>query len=188
MDKEWQEIWQQSSDSLPSPSVEIDLTKKPLNLVQKLERSIRWENKFNYFFVIVFLPWLLYTKHYLGSIALLGLMIPTFYYYHQLIKKLSGTIVDEDVRSYLKKSYQILRTFMNHYKAAGWVLGSVGLVIGVTYNSEEDLLSLLSKPKFLISFGIAAVLTISLIYVLIYFIYGRKFRKLEELVKSIEDS
>lgn len=190
MDKEWKELWQQSSEILPNPSVHIDLTKQPLNLVQKIEKTIQWENKFNWVFTLVLTAILVVQGQYLEAGLLVGFMALVFYYYHQLLQKLSTNIMDYDVRSYLTKASQILGNFINHYKIASWAVSTIGLLIGMHYAQSLDKSPTpfdFTKPKFLLIFGMGLFVTLLICHLIIHFMYGGKFKKLKELIKSIEE-
>lgn len=187
MDNEWKEIWQQSSDNQPLP-VTIDLNKKSLGIVDRIERTIRLEYWFNWAFTVIAPIWfLLYGKALEASIIVVT-MPPILYYYYLLLNKLKQTKLDADVQSYLKKAYKVLKAFMNHYKIACVIGGFIGFFWGLSETSHGEYpFQNIDAPK-LIGYSMAILGGIGLVYLLIYLMYGRQFKRFEKLVENLEEA
>lgn len=188
MDNEWKEIWQQASEELPpTPPLSIDLTKEPLGMVQKIKRVIYWENRFNQLFTIVGVLWFVLDKEYLKGLGVGLLLIPFLLYYQRLLNKLNEVDVNRNVQDYLKESYQILRTFVNHYKIISLVLGSIGAVIGFGLGGHNDFLFInLIKIESILGIAISTIITVLACYGVVQLMYGKKVGKLKEMIDSFE--
>ena len=184
MDNDWKEIWQQSNVE-KLPQIDIDLTKKPLSIVQRIERTIKVEYWINWIAAIVGPVWLVFENQLWFGGVIAVLMVPVLLYYHFLIKRLESVKTDANVLSYLKKSHDIIKKFMNHYKLFSWVFGGIGFFLGLSLSPNGlDLQFELSEVLIML---IAISIAIGVVYLIIYWLYGKKFNQLKELIKNIEE-
>lgn len=192
MDDELKDIWQEASKKIEKPTFEVDFTKKPLGVLSKIERNLQWEQYGNYTLAPLATLFLAYEGEY-GWAVFLGIFtLLAIIYYHQVLKKIKSVHASTDVKHFLKDISQLLNRFSKHYKIVMLtftVLSSIyGFVAGFSFGLEKTIRELeLDKPLFWFTMVAYTALAIWLINKFVDWLYAKKIRQLDEMVKSMEE-
>lgn len=123
-----------------------------------------------------------------GSV-IIGISIIYLFYYQFLINQIKRFSFVDDVKTNLKKLYNYLRYFLLHYKVVIWLSMALGLIRSFVEDIPNQLTpEQINQPNFwpvliitssLFSIGIGAI-----IHYLVHLIYGKKIKRLKNLVKE----
>lgn len=124
-------------------------------------------------FMVVFIP---------------ALCVVYLFYYQFLIRQIKNFGYTDDVRTGLLKIYRYLRFFLLHYKVVIWASLVIGMGTGLYMASTQDpSLGTMDARAWAIALGFATVVILLIGFFfnfLINLIYGRKIKRLKNLVKE----
>lgn len=111
-------------------------------------------------------------------------------YYQFLIRQISKFSYDRNVVESLRKVYGYLRFYLIHYKIAIWLSVVAGIIYGLyAPENEEAMKAIQTTTQWLIVIGfttIAASVIGAFLHFFIHLIYGRKIKRLRNMVKELE--
>ena len=186
-------IWQKSKAFEQPASVDIDRlektkTKTTLYWIKFILRIEFWLN------IVVFPFYIHYTYNVRNdttfTIIYAGIALVYAFYYLFLIKQIKGFSYDGDVVQSLRKVYGYLNFYLLHYKVVIWLSLVVGLIIG--YNDDKksgEISADLTQQEWLIMIGTTIIFALvigAILHFLIHLIYGRKIKRLKQIVNSLE--
>ena len=122
----------------------------------------------------------------------IGMIILYLFYYRFLISSINKFDYAGDVKGSLTKIYKYLKFYILHYKVVVWGLMPLSSFVSyfITISSPQE-----NQPEVVIGsgpfwVGMAAVLVLSLLFSLLFnflvnLIYGRKIKRLKEMVSQL---
>lgn len=111
-----------------------------------------------------------------------------YFYYKGMIRKLNNQVIDTDVLDYLKKSQGIIQQFLLHYKATIWVVTLPAFCFGLYWRDNTIFESWRTvSTQFYLTIGLGFAAAIIFGYVILYFWYGKKANRIQDMISSLAD-
>jgi magnesium-transporting ATPase (P-type) len=191
-------LWQESKKTSPVPEINPVLLEK-----YRPKSALHWIKiilSIEFWLSIAFFPFVVYLfmwKHYgkMGVAFYTIITIVYLFYYRFLIKSIKQFNYDFSVLEGLRKVYGYLKFYLLHYKVVIWLSLSIGFVLGMIQGIEQALAGqpIEEEEKFkfwVITIG-TAILFIGILGGIMHFlvdlIYGRKIKRLKQMIRSLED-
>ncbi len=190
------EIWKSGDMKIDTgyqkEQIEQIINRGPKNVISRFISTLRIEQRLNFVIflgamIIMFLEQMWFTGW-----AMIVLNVLFYVYYKNLIEKLNGKIVENNVLIYLQEVYNLMKRFILHYNLASFVLILPAYILSiyfVRYYKEGqgfDFLETMSNEKLIThAFVLAGALLAALL--LIHLMYGRKAAKIKTLIDSLTE-
>ncbi|GAB5410273.1 MAG: hypothetical protein BalsKO_26380 [Balneolaceae bacterium] len=185
---ELKELWKKEQGGKALPKEEkVSFLSSKNTLIEKMKKSLYWEDMFNKVFSVAVFIYLVYTKEYMYSAVFNLIIIPVIWYYRFLINEINKFTYETEVKSYLKNIYRLLRTFVLRYRAFGIVVVPISFIYGfyLGYSTDPDPSKIL-EPLTILIVILGMLFFYGLVELYIYLLYGRLLKKLKELLLEIE--
>ncbi|MFY0653649.1 MAG: hypothetical protein JXQ96_16510 [Cyclobacteriaceae bacterium] len=184
--KIWDEGSEAESTELDAHEVQKILEKGSISIISKFINSLRFEMWLNLVILTLFCGYLLANRNWLIAFFFLIVDAIYFFYYKNLIRKLSETKVDKSVIIYLQLVYSMINRFIAHYKVANLVL-AVPLFLAAVYIVDPKLFTdkYATDGWFIVYTASCFTLAIVLMYLFLYFVYGKKAKKIKALILDL---
>lgn len=193
-DQDLKALWQKGKSkatlNVDLPSYEQN--KSTGSILKNVRLILRIEMWINIVFFLPICYWL--------SIEQMHWMVTAFYtfitavylfYYDFLIKKTLSIDFNEDVRNSLKKIYGYLSFYLLHYKVIIWISLIGGYGYGLWMARSADPTPIEDPTKFWLVIAAVSIPFIGiaggLFHFLIHMIYGRKIKRLKQIVQAFSD-
>lgn len=194
-DDKLKNLWKQNKSSVEVSENQVDdiLKLKSNSVIARIIKTIRTEHILNIVSFPIIFSLLLYFNMYLEIILMVIIYLPFLIYYHFLLRRLKKAKIELNVHDYLLACYSNFKSFINHYRIAGVILGLVGYFIGfmITRHDKTHPFALLAEDGSLeiwliIVLFFGAVLSFGFIWWIIHLLYGKKLKKLKLMIEELE--
>ncbi|WP_109831383.1 hypothetical protein [Reichenbachiella versicolor] len=192
-DQEIKDLWQSAGRDARFKYSEETLaqviSKGSQSVVHKFVKTLKVEQIVN---VIAFLTWVAYFVwfgQYWGALGALVLNVGFYVGYKRFINRLDIPNAEEDVIGYLYKVEGLVKQFVGHYKKATVVLGLPVYLLVLRYSEGVEVWDKLTNNWTYILINLVGLVVAYVVVLwMIHLFYGRKLHKIQELIKSLQES
>ena len=183
-------VWKRSKTFENPSSLSIDkLEKKGTKTTLYWIKVILW---IEFWLTIVLAPFMVVhfmDKYSTGMVIGYGVLCVIYLFYYQfLIYQIRKFSYDRNVLQNLKKVYGYLRFYLLHYYVVFWLSFIVGFIEG--YRDASNEAGNEAAGELTVAIVIISVVVIAffggIFHALIYLIYGKKIKRLRNMVKDLE--
>ena len=185
-------IWKSSKEKEDPKLLQINtMERKGTRSTLQWVKIILW---IEFWITIIGAPLAIYfAGHLYGQTELIIYGIICFgylFYYQFLIREINRFSYDRDVVQSLKKVYGYLRFYLLHYKVVIWLSILVGILMELFKPENKSTFAEISSTgewiKFLAILAILFGIVGGIMTFLVHLIYGRKIRRLKNMVRELE--
>lgn len=195
-DDKLKNLWKQNKSSAEVSDNQVDdiLKHKSNSVIARIIKTIKTEHIFNIVSFPIIFSLLIYYNMYIETILMVVIYLPFLIYYHFLLRRLKKAKIELNVHDYLLACYSNFKSFINHYRIAGVVLGLVGYIIGFMIGRHDN-----SHPfaifkqdgsleiALILFLFFGALLSFGFIWWIIHLLYGKKLKALKLMIEELED-
>lgn len=196
-DQELKSLWQTDIPKKEQPNIEKLIEGKSIGILEKLQKTVKWEHYLNIVISILFVGLLIYEQRWWYALGLGVFLIGVIVYYKQLYDKVTHITYTENVVEYLTDTYNTLKDFKKRYIIGlivifpiAYILGfELGYDWGVESYNKEQLTEKLDNYEEVVFFIIVNLITIVISAVVIHFVfqflYGKHIKKIKAMIDGL---
>lgn len=191
---DFKKIWQegnQSSMKLERSELERMITKKSTSMLEWLKLIAKIEDWGNFIVTIGFTTLFILLKKWDWAIITAVLMLGISIYYHHLYKIIHRISYSENVLEFLEDTYAAFQSFLKKYLVGLVIVTIISYIIGFSLSFQNENNVELDIAGWIVVIAIGFVgftISLVLVYLYYYFLYGRKAIKLKKMIKSLKDN
>jgi len=192
MQDELKDLWQSANAKNDISSEQLDqiISNKSTNLIEKLTKTVRFEHYFNILVSPIIVGLFIFESQFRLALILGLMLLSIITYYHFLLKKLRNHKIELNVHDYLVNSYRAFKSFINHYYIACFFIIGVslyaGFELGLGLLTDDNQPEIFNESEDLYFLLFTVIITISITYLFIYLLYGRKIMRLKKIIEELE--
>ena len=205
-DHELKALWQTDPPKKEQPDFEKAFKGKSIGILEKLQKTVKWEHYLNIVVSILFVGFLLYSQYWWRAFGFGVFLTGIIIYYKKLYDKVTHITYTENVVEYLTDTYNTLKDFKKRYIIGliaifpiAYVLGfdlgyDLGHEVGYELHSGKEAPEndFLDKPSDWIIFSIVNLITIvvsaGVMHFIFQFFYGKHIKKIKEMLENLQSS
>lgn len=201
-DQELKSLWQAEKPKIQQPDFEKAFKGKSTGILEKLQKTVKWEHYLNILVSILFVGFMLFTERWWYALGFGVFFTGIIFYYKRLYDKVTHITYSENVVEYLSDMYNTLKGFKKSYIIGlivifpiSYIIGfDIGYDLGLELGSEEEPLDNSNRFDELsdwIIFAVVNIVTIAItafiIHILFQFLYGKRIKKIKAMLDSLQE-
>lgn len=156
------------------------------SLIHRFIRTLLWEQWVNLITMSGLAGFMAFKEEWAVCTGLFVLNLIFFLYYQNLRGKLKSEPIDSNVLQYLYNVQTMIRRFIRHYKIASLVVCALASIVAYYLNEQNFYDERLDTKPFLIGLIAGLMAALPVTFYLIHILYGKKAKKLEQMICSLE--
>lgn len=189
-DSDIKDIWKGGglADEKAFTSTDVDqmISKGSHGVVQRFLKTLMWEQRVNLVILTSLAIELFWVEEWVVGICCLILNFVFFFYYKLLRRNLKKETIDSSVLDYLYRVQKIIGQFMRHLKIASFFILILAIYASHYLNGQGFYDEVMEPRAFWIGIVVGLIIALPVTFYLIHLMYGKKARKISQMIASLE--